>query len=195
MSVEFCKTYSQLIGLSPDAPASAFHSTENYNQLGSLGPSLPKVEHAFPKTRTPALQDAAVDIHLRSIRPPYKFSTTLQSVHSSQSVYKVKSLLVSAVDALQQAGVTPSNLKFMIKSKVLTDSTSISSLVPDGTELSITVMVSAPSADKSPEPAAGSDADPPAISAGTWGKIHDLLVAEVGAENGQRILGKFRSVA
>ncbi|QBM91119.1 Cell-cycle control medial ring component [Metschnikowia aff. pulcherrima] len=203
MSVEFCRTYSQLINLSPDAAADSFYSTEDYNKLGSLGPTLPRLEYAFPKGTNSSSADASVSIQLKSIRPPYKFSTSLDNVQVSQSVYKVKELLISAVDTLSLAGVTPSNLKFMIKSKVLTDTTSISSLVQEGTAISITVMVSAPAAPAKPSKttdltsdisADPSESVPLSLSAETWAKIQDVLVADVGAENGAIYLEKFKSV-
>lgn len=204
MSVEFCKTYSQLISLSSDASSGSFYSTEDYNKLGSLGPTLPKLEYGFPKTKNTGSADAAIDIQLKSIRPPYKFSTKLEAVLVSQTVYKVKDLLISSVDTLKLAGVSPSNLKFMIKSKVLTDTTSIASLVQEGTELSITVMVSAPvnptpSETKIPEIANSAESDPSesvplSLSAETWAKIGTLLVADVGAENGAIFLEKFKAV-
>lgn len=200
MSVEFCKTYSQLISLSSDASSGSFYSTEDYNKLGSLGPTLPKLEYGFPKTKNTGSADAAIDIQLKSIRPPYKFSTKLEAVLVSQTVYKVKDLLISSVDTLKLAGISPSNLKFMIKSKVLTDTTSIASLVQEGTELSITVMVSAPvNPTKTPEIANSAESDPSesvplSLSAETWAKIGALLVADVGAENGAIFLEKFKAV-
>ncbi|KAF8002871.1 hypothetical protein HF325_002116 [Metschnikowia pulcherrima] len=189
MSVEFCRTYSQLINLSPDAAADSFYSTEDYNKLGSLGPTLPRLEYAFPKGTNSSSADASVSIQLKSIL--------------SLSVYKVKELLISAVDTLSLAGVTPSNLKFMIKSKVLTDTTTISSLVQEGTAISITVMVSAPAAPAKPSKttdltsdisADPSESVPLSLSAETWAKIQDVLMADVGAENGAIYLEKFKSV-
>ncbi|GEQ72449.1 hypothetical protein JCM33374_g6136 [Metschnikowia sp. JCM 33374] len=201
MSVEFCKTYSQLINLSSDASPDTFYSTENYNQLNSLGPTLPKLEYAFPKSKSSAVSDAVVDIQLKSIRPPYKFSTTLKNVQTSQSIYKVKEQVIASVETLKQAGVAPSNLKFMIKSKVLTDTTSIVSLVQDSAaDVTITVMVSAPAPQPTAQEEPGTIEDDPtesvplALSEETWNKIHALLVADVGSANGKVFLEKFKSI-
>lgn len=189
----FFNTYAQLVLLAPAAPADSFYSTEDYSKLQSLGPSLPKLPYPVPAAEAKGASDASVSVALKSIRPPYKFSTLL-TVSLSDSVYKVKSELVESVEALKAAGASPANLKFMIKSKVLTDTTAISSLT-EGEDLAITVMVAAPTASATspadPEPEIASA---PTVAPATWAKIGDLLAADIGEEAANAALAKFRTV-
>lgn len=183
---QFFSTYAQLISLSSDAPADSFYGTEDYSKLESLGPTLPKIAYALPKSEQAEADSSEVVLNVKSIRPPFKFSTQL-SVSVSQTVYKVKSELAVSVPALKEAGVTAANLKLMVKAKVLSDTTVFSSLASSGDELAITVMVSppAPVTEKAPEPV---------VSGATWLKIYELVEADIGPERAKSTVEKFKSV-
>lgn len=200
MSASFVSTYSQLIDLSPEAPADKFYSPEEYYKLESLGPSLPKLKYPIPSLDTDSSAKKSIEVVLKSIRPPYKFSTTLADVSLSQTVYGVKTHVVESVETLRSAGVTALDLKFMIKSKVLTDTTALSSLVLLEPQLAITVMVSAPAAPKPSADVTMKDAEddpvvsaPPAISSATWVKIEQALAADLGAPEAAKVLARFKS--
>lgn len=192
----FFSTYAQLIQLETDAAPDSFYGTEDYHKIDSLGPTLPKLSWALP---LPEAQDSAtediVTVSVKSIKPQYKFSTLL-GVPLNSTIYKVKTRLVEEIEVLKNGNVAPSDLKVMVKAKVVADSTVLSSLTSG--DISFTVLVSAPKKEATPAPAATSD-DPVSdlplktISEATWQKIHELLLVDLGSD-AQAVLEKFKSV-
>lgn len=182
----FTSTFLQLINLSNNASPDTFYSTDSYNKLASLGPTLPEIKAPFPQFDE-AATGGAVKITFKSIKPPYKFSTEVEKVPLSNSIYKIKSDLIESLPELKLAAVEPTDLKFMIKGKVIQDS-SILSAVPNLTEnVSFMVMVSAPKPkEQTPAPAelddivSVPDATKAVVSQLTWKKIHDLLKQDLG---------------
>lgn len=197
MSLDFVTTYSQLINLSPDAPASKFYSTEDYAKLVTLGPSLPALNYPLPSGAQKAAQGSTISIQFKSIKPPFKFTTTLGQIRTSLSIYNIKSQLIQEVDALREAGAQPSNLKFMVKSKVLTDTTT-ASMIGDGSI--ITVMVSQPAQSQKVEAASELNAactEPEleateVVSDRTWREIETLLCADLRPETAQAVISKWK---
>lgn len=189
----FFSTYAQFIALAPDAPADTFYGTEDYSKLESLGPTLPKLPYPLPQLSAESTaSEKSVTINVKSIKPPFKFATQLTGVPVGQSVYKVKTQLVEEVDVLRNAGATAGDLKIMIKAKVVSDSTVLSSLVSDDSDLTFTVMVSAPAKPKDEPPVEAPVAR--TVSNSTWQKIHELLAADLGAEDARAALERFKSV-
>ncbi|QWW25286.1 hypothetical protein CA7LBN_004168 [Candidozyma auris] len=201
---QFFTTYAQLIRLSTDAPQSSFYSTEDYHKLKSLGPSLPKVPAAFPKKSNGDAAGEKTKLNFKSIKPPFKFSTSLEAPLSS-TVFNIKGELVEAVAALRDAGVTASNLKMMVKAKVLSDTTQIGSVAKANEELSITVMVSPPQTAPTPatekreeEPTSTEDPEEaaldPMVTEATWTKIGSLLSLDIGPERAQKAVNQFKTL-
>lgn len=198
---QFFSTYAQLIRLLSDAAPETFHSTEDYHKLTSLGPSLPQLPRGFPKATKAAGE--STKLNFKSIKPPFKFTASLD-VPLELTVFNIKSELVESVDTLKNAGAVPTNLKLMLKAKVLTDSTQISSVAKANEELAITVMVSPPTTStesKSPEqpvPASSASEDPdeavlePVVTEATWTKIGLLLALDIGAERAQKAVELFK---
>lgn len=195
MSLDFVNTYSQLINLSADADSSTFYSTEDYRKLQTLGPSLPTLSYPFPSAEANLVGESTIDVKLKSIRPPFKFTTELKAIPGSLSIYKLKNQLIDEVVSLKEAGICASNLKFMIKSKILTDTTTIGLL---GDEVSITVMITQPSPNDTskllsdPEPELEA---PKSISKGAWDKIESVISADLGPEAAKIAVSKFKQVS
>ncbi|SGZ56779.1 CIC11C00000002685 [Sungouiella intermedia] len=191
----FFSTYAQLINLAPDAPSDAFYGTDDYNKIDTLGPSLPKLPYVFPQASDAISENEdVVTVIVKSIKPPFKFSTLLNGIPLGYSIYKVKTKLVEDVDVLKNAGSTPGDLKVMIKAKVVSDATVLSSLISGDAEISFTVMVSAPkpkAVDPAEEvPVANENAT---VSVASWQKIYDILVADLGDVEAKAALEKFRN--
>lgn len=189
----FFSTYAQLLSLAPDAPADSFYGTDDYNKIETLGPTLPKFPYPFPaQSEEKSESEDVVTINVKSIKPPFKFSTLLHGILLGQSIYKVKTKLVEEVDVLKNAGVSPADLKIMIKAKVVSDGTVLSSLVSGDSDISFTVMVSAPKP-KSVEPAAEASMEAATVSVASWLKIQDILAGDLGAEAARVALEKFKN--
>lgn len=183
----FFNTYTELIKLSGPADPALLYGTEDYHKLTSLGPTLPKPPAGFPKAVPTGNDTQLVQVSFKSIKPPFKFSHSGEYA-SGKTVFHIKSDLIEAVPVLKDASVTPSNLKFLLKAKVLSDTTPLSTISDLALPLSVTVMVSSPTpatpAAATPEPqAAALDDEPepePQVSASTLAKIHELLERDVG---------------
>lgn len=194
----FASTFLQLISLSNNASPDTFCSTDSYSKLSSLGPTLPEIKAPFPRFDETAT-GGTVKITFKSIKPPFKFSTEVQNVPLSYSIYKVKTDLIESLPELKLAGVEPTDLKFMIKGKVIQD-TSTLSVVPGISEtLSFMVMVSTPKPKEqsAAEPAelddivSVPDASKPVVSQATWKKIYDVLKQDLG-DNAEGVFEKLQ---
>lgn len=199
MSLDFARTYSQLISLSPDAPANSFYSTDEYSKLLTLGPSLPNYSFPLPTSRDSEASESTTHVQFKSIKPPFKFATELKNVSTSLSIYKLKCQLIEEEQVLSQAGASPTNLKFMVKSKILTDTTTVGLL---GDVISITVMVSQPIVKKASLPVLATEevaqpaADTPKdISNQTWTDIESLLTSDLGEEAARATISKWKSMS
>lgn len=185
---KFIDTYLELMKLSKNEPLDKFNSTQDYNKLESLGPSLPKFTYKFPTPEGKSEQVSTVTLKFKSIKPPYKFLTELSEIPSNYTIYKVKVKLIQTVDTLK--GLTPADLKLLVKSKVVQDSAVVSTL----DDTSFNCMVSAPKVVKQEE----KEIDPetstivsPTIS---WDKIYDIILQDVKDDTkAKQILDKFKS--
>lgn len=194
----FVKTYLNLVTLSLDKPTSEFYSTTDYAKLTTLGPSLPLLKFPFPKASDAGDLEAEkrVSVLFKSIKPPFKFSAELE-VPVLLLVHRVKQLLIAAVPSLTEGKVEPHDLKVLIKSKVASDSSLLSAVVPeDATAVSATVMVSAP---KPVETKAAAESDDPEVSPvvtdATWKTIAEALAKDIGADAAGQLVAKFKTVA
>lgn len=198
----FYDSYLQWIALSPDAPPHSFNSTEDYGKISLLGPALPKLPYAFPGALafTEAPASGTVLLVVKSIRPPYKFSTSLEDTPLGHSVGQVKAQLAKLVDALSSANVLPLRLKLMVKSRVLSDTTVLSSLAQPGDSVSITVMVSAQElkAQEAKEEPAKESAEPakPAqtVSQQTWELVQAALAKDIGEPAAAAAVVRFKTI-
>lgn len=185
---KFIDTYLELMKLSKNEPLDKFNSTQDYNKLESLGPSLTKFTYKFPTPEGKSEQVSTVTLKFKSIKPPYKFLTELSEIPSNYTIYKVKVKLIQTVDTLK--GLTPADLKLLVKSKVVQDSAVVSTL----DDTSFNCMVSAPKVVKQEE----KEIDPetstivsPTIS---WDKIYDIILQDVKDDTkAKQILDKFKS--
>lgn len=167
MSKDFFTAYAQLIALLPnrDAP---------HSPVASLGPLLPKLAAPMPGEKPKKTKDVA----FRSIKPPYKFTHSV-SVNESTTVFALKQRLVEDVAALATDNIPASNIKFMLKAKVLADTTPVLAI-----EGAVTVMVTKPEVKVE---------EPRGITEATWSKIEELLARDVG-DAAAGIVEKFRGL-
>ena len=119
---KFVNTYLELMQLSKNESLDKFNSTQDYNNLSSLGPSLPKCNYKFPEPQNVTkAAESTVTLKFKSIKPPFKFQTELSNIPVNFCIYKVKAQLIESLEILHNAGVTAKDLKLMIKSKVAQD--------------------------------------------------------------------------
>ncbi|KAL7662611.1 Ubiquitin-like domain-containing protein [[Candida] zeylanoides] len=205
----FPRAYLELIALSDDAPADRFFSTADYGKVETLGPSLPPIKLPLPAASARAAS-RRLTVACKSIKPPYKFSTTLADVPDTRAVFELKADLVAAVEALRDAA--PADLKLLLKGKVLQDTATLAS-VATGSELSLMCVVSRPApaaaaadpaaadpaaadpAAADPAAAAAPAAAPPssAVRDATWAQIESLLAADVGDAPASAAVKKFKA--
>lgn len=186
---QFIDTYLELMKLSKNEPLDKFNSTQDYNKLESLGPSLPKFTYNFPTVESKSAGVSTINLKFKSIKPPFKFLTELKEIPVNYTIYKVKVKLIESVDTLK--GLSPTDLKLLVKSKVAQDSTVLSSLE----DTSFNCMVSAPKVVKQEEKV---DEDPeittidsPTIS---WDKIYEIILQDVKDNTkAKEILNNFKS--
>lgn len=191
----FAKTYLQLISLSDNVLPDQFYSTSDYSKLESLGPSLPTMKLPFPEVRSKGEDELeTVRLQFKSIRPPFKFSSELSGVSTSETIYKVKTTLIDQVEILKSNNVLVGDLKLMMKSKVAQDSATIKSLLGDKIDdISFNVMVSPPQVkpqvDEDPE-----IVEPTTILGKTWEAIYQVLKNDLGDSKANEVLAKFKSI-
>lgn len=140
---QFVSNYLQLVSLSNDADSSAFNRTGDYTTLESLGPSLPTLKAKLPSNTKQVQQ---VKLTFKSIKPPYKFQTELTQVANTESIFSAKSLLIDSLDDLKNSSIKPSDLKFLLKGKVIQDNVILSSL----DNYNFMCMVAPPASSQSP---------------------------------------------
>lgn len=193
---EFASKFLQLITLSADAKSDQFYSTADYHKLSSLGPSLSKIEVTLPRgksTQSNTTEDVA-EISLKSIKPPFKFSTQLSKVPVSHTIYKVKSDLIESLPLLKDANVRPTHLKLLVKGKVIQDTSSLVSLVNEDKAISFMCMVNQTTSepDNTADPTDDkidevipihSESKSLVVSEDAWAKIYKVLVEDLGSEN------------
>lgn len=207
----FNSAYLELIGLSENAPSSAFYSTSDYSKLNTLGPSLPKSKVPIPRfgANDSSSSGSTLSLTFKSIKPPFKFSTQLSNVPDNYAVYKIKNDLIESLELLKDAHVVASDLKLLVKGKVIQDTAILSTLVgPGATDISFMCMVSAPkpvsaeqlagqlATDENSDPTDASPnsiSDPTSILPATWKKIELILVEDLGKENATSALQKLQS--
>lgn len=163
---EICEYVSRIDAVIQNESLDKFNSTQDYNNLSSLGPSLPKCNYKFPEPQNVTkAAESTVTLKFKSIKPPFKFLTELSNIPVNFTIYKVKAQLIESLEILHNAGVTAKDLKLMIKSKVAQDAAALSSLVNTEEPISFNCMVSAPSGGKPAATTSKTDEDDPELEA------------------------------
>lgn len=191
---QFVANYAQLVGLSADAEPQRFHSVGDYHKLEGLGPSLATLKVDFPTNTSESDSKASsVTLNFKSIKPPFKFSHTLEAA-SNLSIYKVKTDLIAAVEALKKAGVQPGDIKLLVKGKVYADTVLLSTL--EAPEVSFMCMVSPPAAkneDPDDVPMENVEfASLKTIKESTWNHIQQLVAADLDESSAKTLIAKWK---
>ncbi|KAI5957784.1 hypothetical protein KGF57_003051 [Candida theae] len=186
---QFIETYTQLMGLSENTSPSQFYSTHDYDKLQSLGPSLPKFSYKFPTTvSAKADEGSSIKLKFKSIKPPFKITHEFDAPTTS-TVYKIKSQLIEDVDTLKSAGVSPKDVKLMLKSKVVQDTSTLTSLVAENSELSFNCIITPPPASKEPEVEA-----PTSLSDSAFKQIYNIIKQDLSdPSKADEIFQKFKN--
>lgn len=190
---QFVSTYLQLINLSNNTKLEDFNSTSDYYKIESLGPTLPKINVALPKASSTDKQERTISVKIKSIKPPYKFSTEINNISCSTTIFSLKSELIKNVPVLQEAGITPGSIKLLVKGKVSSDTLSLDSVSSDN-EISFMAMVAASAS----TPASTSESvvtqdhvetkSIASITENTWSKIHSLIKEDL---NNQEVADEY----
>lgn len=188
----FFSTYVKLMEISPNAPAHHFYTTADYGSLKSLGPSLPTIHTPMPPAVV--IHDDGmrlIDVSFKSIKPPFKFNTEVSGVNPSTTIFKLKNVLINSLPLLKDAGVGPQDIKLMLKSKVMNDTATISSVLDSAaSKLSFGCLVKAPAiVEKVSEPTS----NPPLVSPITWARISQVLNEDIAdKERAAQIYSAFK---
>lgn len=195
---DFVSKYVQLLGLATPLTPDNFNSVSDYSKVQSLGPSLPKVNTPLPNKEQSEKKDSFININFKSIKPPFKFTTSLNEYSSSHSIYKTKLDLIASLPLLKDAHVAPKHIKLLLKGKVLHDLSLLSSLNLDQ-DLSFTCMVATPEIEQSASletvdtQEKTDEKSPITILSETWTKIQEALLLELNTEDATTVLSKFKS--
>lgn len=193
---KFVNTYLELMQLSKAESLDKFNSTQDYNNLSSLGPSLPKCIYKFPEPQNVTeATESRVNLKFKSIKPPFKFQTELTNIPVNFTIYKVKAQLIESLEVLHNAGVTAKDLKLMVKSKVAQDTAVLSTLINLEEPISFNCMVSAPTGVKPVASSTRTDEDDPEVEAASdavsttattigiseagWNKIYEIILQDI----------------
>lgn len=135
-----------------------------------------------------------VKVNLKSIRSP-KFSVSVDNVAVSNNILMVKEQLLGDPDGpLADTNYQVTNLRFLIKGKVISDATSLEDVIgQDESELSFTVMLTQPPEPPSPE---GEESPVPQtleINESLWADIRGVIVKRLGEAQGEKVFVKLRS--
>lgn len=187
----FVSTYTKLMHLSANATSDQFYSTADYAKLSTLGPSLPLINLRMPDSI--ARQEtsiANITVTIKSIKPPFKFMTPILEINPATcTVFKLKSQLIMSLRVIFKENLSEQDIKLMLKSKVLQDSTILLSLDADLTTTVIGCIVTAPT------PVATNKAErshnPGIIGERAWQRILSILKEEIS--DSERVLQIYTS--
>lgn len=196
---DFVSRYVQLLGLANPLTPDNFNSVSDYSKVQSLGPSLPKVTTPLPTMDHEEGKVESVKITFKSIKPPFKFTSTFTDYSSANSIYKTKLDLIESLPELKNGHVAPKHIKLLLKGKVLQDLSLLSTLKLDQ-DLSFTCMVATPDHSEIEQQNATSESlsetkqkSPIAVLAETWGKILQALQTELSTEDANETINKFKN--
>lgn len=230
----FGKAFSVLIqnqGFSIPSDATSFSS----------GPSNPVILQRMPKLRVPfsilpdsiqkqaqeflnasssspsssssSSDGAQISISVKSLKQPFKFSTTL-SVSPTDTIYQVKNLLISKEPTLNSSGeespsaIPPSSIKLLKKGKVVSDSKTVGDLITaEGEQLAFVAMISAtkeqisslnssrsdtPASTENPAPESSSTQESDDLPSSVWDAIQSVVASRVGSKKSLEVIERLR---
>ncbi|ODQ77093.1 hypothetical protein BABINDRAFT_163826 [Babjeviella inositovora NRRL Y-12698] len=139
---QFISPFLQLLSLSGQPSIYTDTFQQDLSKIQSLGPSLPKLstDAKKPKLSKSTEDDKVVNLTIKSIKPP-KFNQII-SASTSTTIYTIKEQLIAEAEEL--AGTQVEQLKFLIKGKVIADSTVLDALATDTNKLSFMCMIGKP---------------------------------------------------
>ena len=169
---EFASSYLTLLSLGETKfPSDYKKDLKDVRGLGVKLPNLP-IAKKSDSSKHSAISNATLhDCVFKSIKEP-KFNVTLQ-VKSTDTIYQVKTDLCKSVQA-DVGSLEPSQIKLLLKGKVIHDSSLISDIAQDdSSEVKFTAIVGTPSTTpaqvSTPEPEESTEVAIP------WNEIEQLL--------------------
>jgi hypothetical protein len=134
---KFVSTYLALLAVSDSPQKFPEDFKRDIKEIKGLGvklPNLPVTKNSQSENRTAA----DVKCTVKSIKPP-RFNLS-QTSKSTDTVYHLKCQLCKSQEL---SGVEPSQIKFLVKGKVIQDASFLGDLVENGEDLKLTAIVSA----------------------------------------------------
>jgi len=175
---EFASNYLALLSVSESKIVISPDYRKDLKDITTLGiklPNLPNKKKAVNESNDAS--EKRVEASFKSIRPP-RFNISFETA-ASNTIFEIKTTLTKH-DELQ--GVSPSEIKLLVKGKVIQDSVLLNSITSGEDKVSFTVMINKDSS-KSVSPAPTSEPDVSTIDSNTkiepqtlpWDDIKKLL--------------------
>lgn len=168
---EFTSNYLTLLSLSSTPYKYPLDYKKDIREIKGLGVKLPNLP--VQKKKSSSSSTVVRQCIFKSIKPP-KFNVTL-SASSTDTVYQVKSELAKHADL---TNVEPSQIKLLLKGKVIQDASLLSDIADSGEEIKFTVIVSAPIAQASEELTQSATPLPVQRIELPWAEIKALLASK-----------------
>lgn len=132
---EFASNYLALLSVSDAKASIPADYKKDIKDISTLGIKLPNLPN--PKKQTASTSSGSdIDVSFKSIKPP-RFNVSFKSA-STNTIFEVKTTLAKQ-DEL--AGIQPSQIKLLVKGKVIQDSVLLSSITNEEQSVSFTVMI------------------------------------------------------
>lgn len=135
---EFASNYLTLLSVSDSKIVIPADYRKDLKDISTLGIKLPKLPVSKKQVNGDSNDsDQLIDVTFKSIKPP-RFNTSFKS-STSNTLFEVKTLLVKNEANLQ--GITQSQIKLLVKGKVIQDSVLLGSVANGEEQVTFTVMI------------------------------------------------------
>ncbi len=135
---EFASNYLTLLSVSDSKIVIPADYRKDLKDISTLGIKLPKLPVSKKQVNGDSNDsDQIIDVTFKSIKPP-RFNVSFKS-STSNTLFEVKTLLVKNEANLQ--GITQSQIKLLVKGKVIQDSVLLGSVANGEEQVTFTVMI------------------------------------------------------
>lgn len=132
---EFASNFLALLSVSDANVVIPADYKKDIKDISTLGIKLPNLPN--PKKQTTSSSNGSdIEVSFKSIKPP-RFNVSFKSA-STNTIFEVKTTLAKQNEL---NGIQPSQIKLLVKGKVIQDSVLLSSITNDDQQVSFTVMI------------------------------------------------------
>ncbi|CCH44931.1 Ubiquitin-like protein MDY2 [Wickerhamomyces ciferrii] len=154
---EFASNYLTLLSISDSNIVLEDSYKKDLKEIKTLGIKLPNLPNPKKSNDRDLISNGSqdgklVNVTFKSIKPP-RFNIN-SKINSNITIFKIKSDLIKSQNELRE--LDPSQLKFLVKGKVIQDSSLLSSILGTDEEITFTVMINK-SNTPTPIPSSGSN--------------------------------------